>query len=398
MTIYKPGDRRAYRYDFEFEGQRYAGSTKQIRKDDAAMVESALKRRLREQVGGIPARVGSTPRFQEWAEVYLDHATRTLVRPERARELLSVVLRFWGAKPTNPAEVHAGEPYRDLRLEDPIRQPELIEAFERWMRARARCGPQTRNHLRGILSRMYRVALLPAFRRASGVNLNPFVGVPRDVTVGRTVTLSPAQIRAWCEAAPAHTRLAIAIAALAPKLRLQSILSLQFSKHFDPKLQFLTMVRHKTATDTGAAQVVPVSPQLRAILKWVQKQSSSDWVITYRGEPVTHIRTGLQAAATAAGVTYGRDVEDGATFHTIRHAMATMLAELGESEAVRKAVMGHARDETTAKYTHLRPVGQAPAHARLARRLQLKAVIVGGGKSGGGRSGSSPRRTGTDGT
>lgn len=394
MTIYKPDDRRAYRYDFEFDGQRYAGSTKQTRKDDAALFEADLKRRLREQVGGIPARLGSTPRFQEWAEVYFEHASRTLVRPERARDLLKVVLRFWGERPSTPVP---GAPYRDLRLEDPIRQPELIEAFERWMRERARCGPQTRNHLRGIMSRMYRVALLPAFRRASGINLNPFVGVPRDVTVGRTVTLSPAQIRAWCEAAPAHTRLAIAIAALAPKLRLQSILGLRFSKHLDPTLQFLTVVRHKTAGDTGEAQVVPVSPELRAILKWVRGQSSSDWVIRYRGRPLVSIGTGLQAAAERAGITYGRDVEGGATFHTIRHAMATMLAELGESEEVRKAVMGHARDETTAKYTHLRPVGQAPAHARIARQLRLKAVVVGGGKNGGGRSGSGPRRTGTDG-
>ena len=48
------------------------------------------------------------------------------------------------------------------------------------------------------------------------------------------------------------------------------------------------------------------------------------------------------------------------TFHTLRHTAASMLAELGEPEAIRKEVMGHRNIATTQKYTHLRPMHEIP--------------------------------------
>jgi integrase len=58
----------------------------------------------------------------------------------------------------------------------------------------------------------------------------------------------------------------------------------------------------------------------------------------------------------AAGVPYGRFIDDGVTFHTLRHTAATILAELEVGEGKRKAVMGHRHLGTTQKYTHLRPM------------------------------------------
>ncbi len=67
---------------------------------------------------------------------------------------------------------------------------------------------------------MYAVALLPKFRAATGITVNPMVGVPRDRTESRTVTVTLDELQQWLSVASYHVRLAVGIAALAPKLRL----------------------------------------------------------------------------------------------------------------------------------------------------------------------------------
>jgi hypothetical protein len=102
MTVSRQPDRATYRYDFEYKGQRYSGSTGQNRKDLAESFEADLKRRLRERVGGFPVAPEDTPRFQDWAETYYEDAKRHMSRPKRVEDLLRVVLRFWGARPASP--------------------------------------------------------------------------------------------------------------------------------------------------------------------------------------------------------------------------------------------------------------------------------------------------------
>ena len=53
-----------------------------------------------------------------------------------------------------------------------------------------------------------------------------------------------------------------------------------------------------------------------------------------------------------------------------------MLAELGESEAIRKEVMGHRNIATTQKYTHLRPMHEIPAHERLADAMPISDLVM----------------------
>jgi integrase-like protein len=76
-----------------------------------------------------------------------------------------------------------------------------------------------------------------------------------------------------------------------------------------------------------------------------------------------------------AGLPFGRAV-DGATFHTLRHTAASLLAELGEPEAIRKEVMGHRNIATTQRYTHLRPVHEIPAHERLAEAVPIADLVT----------------------
>lgn len=367
MTTFKHPKGKSWRYDFVWKGRRYTGTTDQLTKADADMVESDLKKYLRQQAYGIaPTHQCQTPTFSDWAGHYYAHQAKRLTRPDILKRTLRLVLAFFGA---NPAEKPvAGGVYRNLRLGDLLNDPELIDDFERWMEKRGISGP-TKNTYRSALSGMYRLAMRPSWRKKTQIHANPMLGTERDPTRSRKVTLTVEQLRAWIAASVPHVRIALAIGALAPKLRMMSILRLRWDQHIDPDLAFLTVHDHKTIRSSHAPQVVPIDPQLVAILtplKAAAKKAKQKYVIAFRGQPVQSIRTALKRAARDAGIDYGRSA---ATFHSLRHTMATLLADLGVSEAVRQGVMGWADSSTAQGYTHLRP------HHERAPLAALSAVV-----------------------
>lgn len=401
MTVFKNANGKTFRYDFWWRGDRYTGNTLQTERADALIVESDIKKGLRlKAVGLAPPEAATSPTFQDWSEVYLEHVLtrrKDIKRADRIEDLLRVVLRFWGQRPaptvTGKWAAIAGEPYHDLRLIDPIQDPMWLLKFEDWMNAkrvgagkiRRPLGGQTRNQYRSVLSQLYRLALQPAFRTRGGVAMNPFLGIPRDRGHERTSTVTVEELRAWLTHASYHVRLAVAIAALAPKLRLANILALKWGVHIDKGLQYITMHAHKSAGATGRPLVVPIDAQLRIILEDARRRQpkKAKHVVTYRGKPVTEIRDGVRAAAKAAGLTWGRFEDAGVTFHTIRHTMATMLAELGDldgeaalSESVRMEILGHERLETTQRYTHIRPTVERRALERLSNATPIADIVT----------------------
>lgn len=387
MTVYRPKGRRTYRYDFEYDGERYTGNTKQITQAAAELAEREIRLRLRHEAGGIAQFFpDDTPRFQDWAEIFIAKKRETLERPDHPEVITRVLLRFWGARPADPAKVVAGEPYRDLRLGDPIANPALILDFETWMKRRG-IGNQSKNHYRGVLRRMYTLALKPEYRKTTGIAMNPFAGVDHDPTFERTVALEPQAVRHWLECASYHVRLAMSVAALAPKLRLAKVLGLRWGEHFDPDPRttrfsprvphYIVLKKHKTARQTKRPQAMPVSRQLLRILKdaW-QRQADVEAVVVYRGRSVKDIHGGVKAAAIEAGIPYGRAPEDGATFHTLRHTVATLLS-LEEDDPVKvKDAMGHSDLRTTLKYRHMKPRHERPAVERVSRQLALEAIVT----------------------
>jgi hypothetical protein len=71
------------------------------------------------------------------------------------------------------------------------------------------------------------------------------------------------------------------------------------------------------------------------------------------------------------------------TFHTKRHTMATMLAELSDldgeaplSESRRKDAMVHKRLEATQRYAHIRPTAKRKALERLSRVTPIAAIVM----------------------
>lgn len=372
MTVFKHPRGKTWRYDFWWKGRRYQGSTDQLTKAEATLVEAAIKTQLRQAVWGIaPLDRTRTPTFTAWAAYYLKHQRTRVRRPDLLQRTVRLVLAFWGARPAKDPVV--GGVYHDLRLADALLDADWIEKFEQWMTDRGIAG-STKNSYRSAVSGMYRLAIRPAWRKKTHIASNPFVGVERDRQVSRVVTVSVAQLQDWMRAAAPHVRLAMAIAALAPKLRLASILALRWETHVDPALTFLTVYAHKTIGASGAPQVVPIDPQLREILQLARPPAARRIgpIITYRGKPVKDIKTALKRATTEAGLTYGRTA---VTFHTLRHTMATLLAELGLPEHQRQATMGHLDARTTNKYTHLRPVHERPPLAALSAAVPLRQLF-----------------------
>jgi integrase len=398
VTVYLPSDARTWRYSFYFQKKRYWGSTGQSTEEGATRFEAALRERLRREfeeaqirraAGLAPTDTIEPPSLTDWAEIYLAHveqlvAKGKILRPERIEDLVRVALRFWGRRPSGKDPRNAiieGEPYHDLVLTEPVSDPDWIVKFEAWLDARGAAG-QTKNQYRSVMSQMYKLALQPTWRKKTGVQVNPFAGIYRDDANERDVTISREELRRLLEHASYHLRLAVAIGALAPKLRLMNILQLRWSTSFDADLQFITVRRHKTVTRTKKPLVIPISDQLREILLDARRRETrprrppDDFVVTYRGKPISEVRGALKGACRSAGLTYGRFVDGGVTFHTLRHTAATILAELDIAEGKRKSVMGHTRLETTQKYTHLRPVHERQPVEQLSDALPIRDLVT----------------------
>lgn len=375
MSVYLPRDGKTYRYRFLWRGRWYRGSTGQLRKGDAERFDKKEQLRVRQEAGGVAAYdPEQTPHIIVWAGTYLKEASKRVTAPERIETLLRVVLRFWG-RPSDKMPAIDGEPYHDLRLADPIMDPRWIQRFEDWMDAKGWAG-QTKNQYRSVMSQMYVLAISHLWRAQTRVLTNPFAGLARDRGVGREVTMTPEDVRAFLEVASYHVRLAVAIGALAPKLRLSNILKLQWKHHFDRDLKFITVHEHKTVTATHRPLVIAISEQLRTILLDAKKRQRSPYVVSYRGEPVTALRHGIRGACERAGLTYGRFADGGITFHVLRHTAATIMADLGLPDEKRRRAMGHLHASTTQKYTHMRPIQELDTMEQLSRALPIADLVT----------------------
>ena len=381
MTVFLPRDCVSWRYDFWWKNQRYSGSTDLTTRAEAEAFEDELRKKLRRRAAGLEASgPEDTPRFTEWAKVTLDYGTKRkkLKRPEQFAINLRMILGFWGARPTKTPAVE-NAPYLDLRLGDPIADPELLEKFEEWMDARGISGSR-KNHYRSACSSMYQVALLPQYRKRSQVRENPFQHTLRDRVPKRIRTYTAQQLRGVIIEAAWHIRVALAIGALAPKLRLRNVLDLQWDQHVAADLSQIVDPDHKTDRETGLPLVVQVSSELRKVLEIARAHRRGKYVVHYRGKHVQDIKTGLKRAVGAAAerlkdpkLVWGR--AEGVTYHSLRHTMATELARMGVSEVLRTRVMGWSDPATARIYTHMLPSDESAPLEQLGARNPLADVI-----------------------
>jgi integrase len=382
MTVYRRG--QIYHYEFEYKGQRYRGTTEMAEKDKAEAVEAVVRQQLREASWGIavPDRM-ATPSFSAFAPHYYAYKKQQNKRADFTLSCLNVVLEFFGQAPTKPRKKAAvdrpfpgGTPYHNLRLLDLITDPDWLVKFEAWMEDRGISGAR-KNHLRSTVSGMYRLAVQPHWRKRTHITVNPMQGISRDRVRSRTRVLDTEELQLILTRAPAHLKVALAIAVYAPKLREGNILALRFSDHLDRHLTAITVREHK-ADRNRPELVVPLVAHhdtwteilpLRWVLLEARRRNTSDAVVEFGGSPIKAIKTAMRTAVTSAGFRYGTKTPDGVTFHTVRHSMATLLATVPTlSEKLRAEIMGQTI-QTAQKYTHLAAAHQVSGHRSIAALL-----------------------------
>ena len=64
-------------------------------------------------------------------------------------------------------------------------------------------------------------------------------------------------------------------------------------------------------------------------------------VFLFRGKLIRDIRDGLKRGCKDAGIPYGRKVQDGFTFHDLRHTAKTIIRKAGVDKNVRGVIFGH---------------------------------------------------------
>lgn len=132
---------------------------------------------------------------------------------------------------------------------------------------------------------------------------------------------------------------------------------------------------------TGSQPDIPTLLALMRVVGWKLKADLSG-VIEPESDLIPWLRDPLVADADASLPPDQRFIygvrQGGVTFHSVRHTMATWLAEWGdESERMRQFLMGHLTSTMTARYTHMAGHAKAAPLARLAAKIDLRDTVQG---------------------
>ncbi|MEE9120707.1 MAG: site-specific integrase [Syntrophobacteria bacterium] len=107
-----------------------------------------------------------------------------------------------------------------------------------------------------------------------------------------------------------------------------------------------------TDTKTGIPRDIPMTDELRGMLKAIPRTLGVDNVFTYRGKPFSDVRTGLIKTCEKAGIAYGKKVEGGFVFGDLRRTAKTLMARAGIDKAYRDAILGHESQDMDRHYLH----------------------------------------------
>lgn len=165
--------------------------------------------------------------------------------------------------------------------------------------------------------------------------------------------LTKAEARALVRAAKApHIRLAIMLM-LTTAARVGAVLDLTWDR-VDLARRIIRLRVDGTGPRKGRA-TVPINDWLLPALQAADVASTTDYVVEYKGGPVKSIKTGFNAACSAAGL-------DDVTPHVCRHSAAVWMAEDGVPMDEIAQYLGHEDARITSRvYARF-----SPAHLRKA--------------------------------
>jgi integrase/recombinase XerD len=179
--------------------------------------------------------------------------------------------------------------------------------------------------------------------RADAIKHLTFVAEPRKIPV----VLSPEEVARFLKAAPGVKYKAAFSAAYGAGLRVSEVASLKVSD-IDSERMMLRVDQGKGRKDRHAM----LSPVLLDLLRdWWRIARPTAWLFPGR-DPLQPMSTRQLNRACHAAADMA-EISKRVTPHTLRHSFATHLLEQNVDIRVIQVLLGHAKLETTALYTHI---------------------------------------------
>ena len=128
----------------------------------------------------------------------------------------------------------------------------------------------------------------------------------------------------------------------------------------------LRSLRFLVPSTTPANRVIPLTSNFKERLLVMKQRATTDYLIEFKGKPISSCKTTFLKTARKAGITYPVRLYD------IRHLFATtILANGGDLKAVSK-LLGHASTQMTANVYYHELKGEKTA--ALSRKPKLLSV------------------------
>src|SRR5712671_64113 len=170
-----------------------------------------------------------------------------------------------------------------------------------------------------------------------------FIHEPRKAPV----VLSPEEVARFLEAAPGIKYKAALSVAYGAGLRVSEVVSLKVSG-IDSKRMMLRVEQGKGHKDRYAM----LSPVLLELLRdWYRIARPQGWL--FPGQNPVNPMTTRQLTRACHAAAEMAEIKKRVTPHTLRHSFATHLLEQNIDIRVIQVLLGHAKLETTAIYTHV---------------------------------------------
>lgn len=241
------------------------------------------------------------------------------------------------------------------------------EALERWRTQQKRKGlkPSSIRRAEAFLSKVFSVAI-----RHQWASSNPVKQLdPIKIDNKKTRFFSPEELRKIREESPRDTWLTIVFAALTG-LRQKE----QFNLRREDVLFEIGKARLvDTTTKAQEEQFVELNEEAMEVLREILSRHNSVWVFPdprYNGHPIdgkSFYRYVFKPLLAKLGI-------KGATWHTLRHTFASLLAQAGKSLLTIQRVMRQKSYQVAERYAHLTDKDAKEAVAALPRLLATPAA------------------------